>query len=1580
MTLSFAIKRFGLLALALFLSNASTFGADPSRIVLPENMPALVAKLIPSGKLPATNQLTLALGLPLRNQAELRELLNQLYDPSSTNFHKFLTPDQFTFRFGPTESEYLAVRRFVESQGLRVAGTHSNRVVMDINGPAASVERAFGVNLRVYHHPTEKRDFFAPDMAPSIPANLPLADLWGLTDYGRPTPLAHPVNLAKISPLVYNGSGPSGSYQGRDFRNAYVPGAALTGAGQTAAVAEFDGYYASDIGTYESNCGYPNVPLTNILLNVTGAPGYSGVADAVAEVSLDIELQIAMAPGLSRLLVYEGNNPYTVFNRIAMDDTAKQISCSWFWGTGPTSRWQRSSNTTLDAILSEMVSQGQSFFQASGDSDAYTGSQSVNSTNGPIPVDSIYVTSVGGTSLSMNGSGTTWASETVWNWGSNQGSGGGISSNYSIPSWQTNVSMAANNGSTIYRNFPDVALTADAVSVVYSNGMAGIFGGTSCAAPLWAGFTALANQQAAAFSRAPVGFLNPALYALAAGPNYASCFHDITTGNNIGENTAGLYAAVSGYDLATGLGTPNGTNLINALAPAALPVFTSQPADQTVTNGGAAIFCASAGGQLPLSYRWLFNGTNLSAAGNISGCASNRLTLSAITSANAGSYRLVATNSYGAATSSVAMLNVLLPAAIGVPPAAQTIQCGSNASFTVTGSGTAPLAYEWFLDDTALVGATNTSLLLTNVHLPDHTVAVVMTNLCGSATSSVLLTVVDTLPPSISLNSTNPSYVQLGNPYVEPGANAYDLCAGAVPVAISGTVNVSAVGANTVTYTASDGSGNTNTATRTVMVVDTAPPTIVWSFTNLMLAANSNCTAAMPDVTGSNYIIALDAAAPLTITQTPTNNAALPLGTNVIVTMVTDVYGNTSGSTNYVVVADVTPPVITLNGLNALTIQLGASFIDSGVSASDTCSGLAQLTTNGTVNVGVVGTNLLTYVAVDGSGNTNTATRTVIVVDTTPPMIVWSFTNLTLAANSNCTAAMPDVTGSNYIIALDAAAPLTITQTPTNNAALPLGTNVIVTMVTDVYGNTSGSTNCVVVADVTPPVITLNDLNPLTIQLGASFIDPGVSASDTCSGLAQLTTNGTVNVGVVGTNLLTYIAVDGSGNANTATRTVIVVDTTPPTIVWSFTNLTLTANSNCVASMPDVTETNYLQATDWSGIAEILQSPTNGADLPLGTNLVVIAVADPYGNTTWLTNEIVVQDQTPPLILVTPQGQTNSVGGGASFNVGAGACTAMCYQWLFNGAAIAAQTNAALMLTNLVAGAGGDYSVIVTSAGGSITSAVAVLALSSPVLPPAPTALLLASSENPAGFKDSLIFTAGVGPTNATGTIQFLTNGAAFDMETLAGGAATSVHVAALPRGTNLVTAIYSGDASDLPATNTLAQVVTNHPPGVSPAFYTLVAGQSLTIPVTGLAASWTDLDGDALFIAAIRPSTNGVVVTNALPALYYANPNYVNDQFVCAISDGFGGTNYQTVYINVAPPTNAAPNIAGVSAQRAGLILQLQGTSGSTYVLEATTDFLAGAWAPIATNLLGTTGAWQFLDNQTTNYAQRFYRLELAP
>ena len=127
--------------------------------------------------------------------------------------------------------------------------------------------------------------------------------------------------------------------------------------------------------------------------------------------------------------------------------------------------------------------------------------------------------------------------------------------------------MAANGGSTANRNIPDVALMAEGAYVVHDNGKTGGFGGTSCAAPLWAGFCALVNQQSIAATGAGVGFLNPALYTIAAGPNYTNCLHDITTGNNIGTNTPALYRAVTNYDLCTGLGTPNGTNLINALAP-----------------------------------------------------------------------------------------------------------------------------------------------------------------------------------------------------------------------------------------------------------------------------------------------------------------------------------------------------------------------------------------------------------------------------------------------------------------------------------------------------------------------------------------------------------------------------------------------------------------------------------------------------------------------------------------------------------------------------------------------------------------------------------------------------------------------------------------------------------------------------------------------------------------------------------------------------------------------------------------------------------------------------------------------------
>jgi len=263
-----------------------------------------------------------------------------------------------------------------------------------------------------------------------------------------------------------------------------------------------------------------------------------------------------MAPGLAGIIVYEAPTDgiaNSILNRMATDNLAKQLSCSWDFPT-PTAG-------STDQIFQQMAVQGQSFFNASGDWGAYK-------TSIPPPDDDPYITLVGGTTLTTDFGGA-WASERVWNWNaSGQGdgaSGGGISDSYDLPDWQTGISTSANRASTLHRNLPDVAMIADNVWVAYNSGASGSFGGTSCAAPLWAGFTALVNEQATLAGDSSVGFLNPALYAIGKSSTYSSAFHDITIGNNSTNSVPSEYPATSGYDLCTGWGTPTGQALIDVL-------------------------------------------------------------------------------------------------------------------------------------------------------------------------------------------------------------------------------------------------------------------------------------------------------------------------------------------------------------------------------------------------------------------------------------------------------------------------------------------------------------------------------------------------------------------------------------------------------------------------------------------------------------------------------------------------------------------------------------------------------------------------------------------------------------------------------------------------------------------------------------------------------------------------------------------------------------------------------------------------------------------------------------------------------
>lgn len=546
---------FGIGIVGFFLIFSLAPGmASTDEKTLHGHVPAAVRLLVPIGAPPGSKRIDLAVGLPLRNQGQLKQFLQQLYDPASPNYRHYLTPEQFTQMFGPTEQDYQAVIQFAQTNKLAVTGIHPNRIVLDVSGTVSDIEKAFHITIRAYQHPTEARTFYAPDVEPSADSALPILNVRGLDNYSIPRP-----NL-KIRPAdittgvaVNSGSGPHGSYRGSDFRAAYAPGVSLMGSGQAVGLVEFDGYYTNDIITYESQAGLPNVPLTNVLIDgFNGAPGTQN-----SEVALDIELTLAMAPGLSRIYVYEAPSdmPWVdLLSRMANDNFAKQLSCSWTGGDP---------DATAEQIFQQMAAQGQSFFAASGDFAAWTGAIE-------FPDDSPNITVVGGTTLSTTGPGGSWTSETVWNVYPSPdiygfGSAGGVSTYYSIPSWQQGTNMTPSQGSNTYRNVPDVALTADNVYVVYNNGAADSFVGTSCAAPLWAGFIALANQQAAANGQPSVGFVNPAIYAIAKGPNYTSDFHDVTIGNNTWYLSPTRFYAVSGYDLCTGLGTPSGINLINDL-------------------------------------------------------------------------------------------------------------------------------------------------------------------------------------------------------------------------------------------------------------------------------------------------------------------------------------------------------------------------------------------------------------------------------------------------------------------------------------------------------------------------------------------------------------------------------------------------------------------------------------------------------------------------------------------------------------------------------------------------------------------------------------------------------------------------------------------------------------------------------------------------------------------------------------------------------------------------------------------------------------------------------------------------------
>jgi subtilase family serine protease len=535
------------------------------------------------GPADAQQQLNLSVGLQLRNQSDLASFLSDLNNPGSSRYHQYLTPQEFAAQFGPTADQVQQVKDYLQQQGLAVTSVSPNGLLIDATATVAQAETAFRVTINNYV--LGANGFFANANPPVIPASLssiitsiggldnsvkmhPLYQLAG-PKHSKPKPIFS--GRAQSSPhATQTGFGPpdlNGAYDGNPLQTS-----ALQGSGQTVAVFELDGYQSSDVSAYLQNYSLGTPSISNVLVD-----GYNGSAGAGAiEVELDIEVVAAMAPKANQL-VYEGPNSTQgvndTYNKIVTDNKAQITTVSWGECESQTGNAELQ---TLDSIFSQAAAQGIAIYSAAGDSGAYD----CGDTNLAVdsPADDPSVTGVGGTSLQLNNG--AYGSESVWSNPSDTsrspegaGGGGGISSYFKEPSWQTGPGVQ-NQYSNGNREVPDVSADADPSTgyAVYctvsaagcSSGWIEV-GGTSAAAPLWAGSTALIDSYLQQQGKSRMGFANPVLYGLANAQTQYPPFHDITTGTNL------YYPATTGYDEASGWGSPDIYNIARDVAAGVTP-------------------------------------------------------------------------------------------------------------------------------------------------------------------------------------------------------------------------------------------------------------------------------------------------------------------------------------------------------------------------------------------------------------------------------------------------------------------------------------------------------------------------------------------------------------------------------------------------------------------------------------------------------------------------------------------------------------------------------------------------------------------------------------------------------------------------------------------------------------------------------------------------------------------------------------------------------------------------------------------------------------------------------------------------
>lgn len=665
------------------------------------------------------------------------------------------------------------------------------------------------------------------------------------------------------------------------------------------------------------------------------------------------------------------------------------------------------------------------------------------------------------------------------------------------------------------------------------------------------------------------------------------------------------------------------------------PVITQQPVDSAFECGTSNALTVTAVGTTNangvLLYQWYLGDTNSST--QLTDQTNAFLPFATTSFANAGSYFVIVTNGLNnSITSAVVTVTVqdTTGPVITVTGAPQTLQChqdtytelgatatdGCDGSVAVNTTGTV---------DTTMPGTYTITYTATDSHT-------------NTSTANLVITVQDTIAPSLTLLGSPESTISCGTPYTDAGVTASDLCAGniigLVVTNYGGFTPAAPVGGDyTITYNVNDPSGNpASPVSRIIHVIDNTPPVV-----NLIGGAEvtNECHTAFadPGVTAMDLCSGNVSNSVYFVGNLDTNT----IGVYTITYFADDGAGNTNSSVTRIVhVEDHTPPNVVLNSGSMVTNECHVAWVDPGASANDDCA--LDLTSQIVVDLGgldtnspALGTYTVTYTATDPSTNSGFTTRIVVISDTQPPQITVLGNN---PATAECHTAYSDAGATaTDLCAGDLTSQIQVDFGGLDTNSPALGTYTVSYVVSDPNGNSATNTRTVIVGDATPPSLALQGAGEVTTGCGMPYTDAGATASDLCAG--DISGSIVVDMGglvasapTLGDYTITYNVSDPNSNpATPITRIVHVTDTAPPVVSLVGSNVTVECHTAFV-------DPGYSANDACEG--PVLVNVTGNLDTnTVGTYTLTYTACDSGSHCASVTRVVQVVDQTAPQITVT---------------------------------------------------------------------------------------------------------------------------------------------------------------------------------------------------------------------------------------------------------------------------------------------------------------------------------------------------------